>query len=74
MDTVALEKIGGSLYFKLPLSYRHRFTFNPGDLFHLIPNADGSVLKLIRTDHAQDAENQLAKNGPVEQGAPVAAE
>ena len=74
MDTIALKKIGGSLYFKLPLSYRHKFTFSPGDLFHLIPNADGSVLKLIRSDDAQDAANQLAQNGPVEQEAPVAAE
>jgi hypothetical protein len=50
MDTIALRKIGGSLYFKLPLSYRHKFDFEPGDLFHLIPNTDGTVLKLIRTD------------------------
>jgi hypothetical protein len=73
MDTIALKKIGGSLYFKLPLSYRHKFTFSPGDLFHLIPNADGSVLKLIRTDDVQDAENQHAQNGHPEQE-PVVAE
>jgi hypothetical protein len=74
MDTIALKKIGGSLYFKLPLSYRHRFTFSPGDLFHLIPNADGSVLKLIRTDDVQDAENQLPQNVADAQEASVAAE
>jgi hypothetical protein len=51
MDTIALKKIGGSLYFKLPLSYRHKFTFSPGDLFHLIPNQDGTVLKFIRAEH-----------------------
>jgi hypothetical protein len=73
MDIIALKKIGGSLYFKLPLSYRHKFTFSPGDLFHLIPNADGSVLKLIRTDDVQDAENQHAQNGHPEQE-PVVAE
>jgi len=33
MDIIALKKIGGSLYFKLPLSYRHKFDFEPGDLF-----------------------------------------
>jgi hypothetical protein len=73
MDTIALKKIGGSLYFKLPLSYRHKFDFEPGDLFHLIPNADGSVLKLIRTDDVQDAATQDAQNGHPEQE-PVVAE
>jgi len=69
MDTIRLKKIGGSYYFKLPLSYRHKFDYETGDPFHLIPNADGSVLKFIRTE-----ENQLAKNGPVEQEVTVAAE
>ena len=50
MDIIALKKIGGSLYFKLPLSYRHKFDFNPGDLFHLIPNQDGTVLKLVKAE------------------------
>jgi hypothetical protein len=50
VDIIALKKIGGSLYFKLPLSYRHKFDFNPGDLFHLIPNSDGTVLKLVKAE------------------------
>jgi hypothetical protein len=50
MDIIALKKIGGSLYFKLPLSYRHKFDFEPGDLFHLIPNNDGTILKLVKAD------------------------
>jgi hypothetical protein len=66
MDTIALKKIGGSLYFKLPLSYRHKFDFEPGDLFHLIPNADGSILKLIRAD-----EESTGVKAPVEQEATV---
>jgi len=74
MDIIALKKIGGSLYFKLPLSYRHKFDYETGDLFHLIPNADGSVLKLIRTDDVQDAENQLPQNVADAQEASVAAE
>jgi len=50
MDIIALKKIGGSLYFKLPLSYRHKFDFEPGDLFHLIPNNDGTILKLVKAE------------------------
>jgi hypothetical protein len=38
------------LYFKLPLSYRHKFDFEPGDLFHLIPNNDGTILKLVKAE------------------------
>ena len=60
MDTIALKKIGGSLYFKLPLSYRHKFDFNPGNLFHLIPNADGSVLKLIKADELENQNGNVA--------------
>jgi len=71
MDTIALKKIGGSLYFKLPLSYRHKFTFNPGDLFHLIPNEDGSVIKLVKAD---ELEKSTAPFGAVGQEASVAAE
>jgi hypothetical protein len=70
MDTVRLKKIGGSYYFKLPLSYRHKFDYETGDPFHLIPNGDGTVLKLIRADE----ENQPAKNWQVEQEVTEAAE
>ena len=68
MDTLALKKIGGSLYFKLPLSYRHKFDFEPGDLFHLIPNNDGTILKLVKTD---ELEKPNGPNGAVEQEASV---
>jgi hypothetical protein len=50
MDIIALKKIGGSLYFKLPLSYRHKFDFKEGDPFHLIPNNDGTILKLVKAE------------------------
>ena len=73
MDTVKLKKIGGSYYFKLPLSYRHKFDYEAGNPFHLIPNAEGSVLKLIRIDDVQDAENQPVQKSSIEEEAPVAA-
>ena len=71
MDILALKKIGGSLYFKLPLSYRHKFDFEPGDLFHLIPNNDGTILKLVKAD---ELEKSTVPNGAVKQEASVAAE
>ena len=71
MDIIALKKIGGSLYFKLPLSYRHKFDFEPGDLFHLIPNNDGTILKLVKAD---ELEKSTVPNGAVKQEATVAAE
>jgi len=71
MDIIALKKIGGSLYFKLPLSYRHKFDFEPGVLFHLIPNNDGTILKLVKAD---ELEKSTVPNGAVKQEATVAAE
>jgi hypothetical protein len=61
MDIIALKKIGGSLYFKLPLSYRHKFDFNPGDLFHLTANADGTILRLVKD------EEEIAGQRAIEQ-------
>ena len=59
------------MYFKLPLSYRHKFDFEPGDLFHLIPNNDGTILKLVKAD---ELEKSTVPNGAVKQEASVAAE
>ena len=59
------------MYFKLPLSYRHKFDFEPGDLFHLIPNKDGTILKLVKAD---ELEKSTVPNGAVKQEASVAAE
>src|SRR5262249_9894812 len=67
MDTIALKKIGGSLYFKLPLSYRHKFDFEPGDLFHLIPNKDGTILKLVKAD---ELEKSTVPNGQLSRRLP----
>ena len=50
MDTLILKKIGGSLYFKLPLSYRHKFDLKAGTIFHVIPNQDGTVFKIIKAE------------------------
>jgi hypothetical protein len=50
METLLLKKIGGSLYFKLPLSYRHKFDLKPGDVYSILPNGDGTVFKIIRDE------------------------
>ena len=49
------------MYFKLPLSYRHKFDFNPGDLFHLTANADGTILRLVKD------EEEIAGQRAIEQ-------
>ena len=48
MDTHTIRLIGGSMYFQLPRSFKYKFDLKPGDRYHLIPNADGTVLKFIR--------------------------
>jgi len=49
-EILSVRKIGGSLYFRLPAYYRHKFNLNPGDLYHVIPNMDGTILKLVKAD------------------------
>jgi hypothetical protein len=66
----AIRPIGGSLYIKLPPDYRHRYHLGAGDLYDLIPNADGSIIKLVKVDE----EKPTASNAAVEQKAEVAAE
>ena len=46
----AIRPIGGSLYIKLPPDYRYRYHLGAGDLYDLIPNADGSIIKLVKSD------------------------
>ena len=66
----AIRPIGGSLYIKLPPDFRHRYHLGAGDLYDLIPNADGSIIKLVKVDE----EKPTASNAAVEQKASVAAE
>jgi hypothetical protein len=49
----AIRPIGGSLYIKLPPDYRHRYHLGAGDLYDLIPNADGSIIKLVKVDELE---------------------
>jgi hypothetical protein len=50
MHRTAIRPIGGSLYLKLPPDYRHRYHLGAGDLYDWIPNADGTILKLVKVD------------------------
>jgi hypothetical protein len=50
----AIRPIGGSLYIKLPPDYKHRYHLGAGDLYDLIPNADGSIIKLVRVDEVDE--------------------
>jgi hypothetical protein len=50
----AIRPIGGSLYIKLPPDYRYRYHLGAGDLYDLIPNADGSIIKLVKVDEVDE--------------------
>jgi hypothetical protein len=69
MHRTALRPIGGSLYLKLPPDYRHRYHLGAGDLFDLIPNTDGSIIKLVKVD-----EEPVGAFAPTEKKASVGAE
>ena len=50
MDRLAIKQIGGSLYFRLPAYFVRRHHIEAGDLFDLLVNADGTIIKLVRSD------------------------
>ena len=50
MDRLALKRVGGSLYFRLPAYFWHKHGIEEGDLYDLFVNADGSIIKLVRSD------------------------
>jgi hypothetical protein len=58
MDRLVLRKIGGSLYFRLPFKYRHKFGLQVGDQYDLIPNGDGTLFKLIKVDEAEEVTTE----------------
>jgi len=55
----AIRPIGGSLYIKLPPDYRYRYHLGAGDLYDLIPNADGSIIKLIKADDMASKQEKV---------------
>ena len=67
MHRTAIRPIGGSLYLKLPPDYRHRFHLGAGDLYDLIPNADGTIIKLVKSDEqpVRQATTEAAELGEV---------
>ena len=69
-EIIPAWKIGGSLYFRLPAHYVRKFKVRHGDQYEFIPNADGTILRLIKVDE----EKPTASNAAVEQKASVAAE
>jgi len=50
MDRLAIKQIGGSLYFRLPSYFWRKHHIEAGDLYDLIVNADGTIIKLVRSD------------------------
>ena len=56
MNGLPVKKIGGSLYIRMPFTFRHKFGLKEGDRYEPIPNADGSIIKLIRVDEQEVTE------------------
>ena len=50
MDQIAVKRVGGSLFFRLPSYFWRKHHIEAGDLFDLIVNADGTIIKLVRSD------------------------
>ena len=50
MDRLAIQQIGGSLYFRLPAYFWRKHGIEEGDQYDLIVNADGTIIKLVRSD------------------------
>ena len=50
MDRLAIKQIGGSLYFRLPAYFVRKHHIEAGDLYNLIVNADGTIIKLVKSD------------------------
>jgi len=50
MDRLTIQQIGGSLYFRLPAYFWHKHRIEEGDLYDLFVNADGTIIKLVKSD------------------------
>jgi hypothetical protein len=50
MDQIAVKRVGGSLFFRLPAYFWRKHHIEVGDLYDLFVNADGSIIKLVRSD------------------------
>ena len=50
MDRISLKRVGGSLYFRLPSYFVRKHQMEVGDLYDLFVNADGTIIKLVRSD------------------------
>jgi len=53
MDRIAIKQVGGSLYFRVPAYFVRKHRIEAGDLFDLIVNADGSIIKLVKVDELE---------------------
>jgi hypothetical protein len=59
MDRLAIQQIGGSLYFRLPAYFWRKHHIEAGDLYDLIVNADGSIIKLIKADDMASKQEKV---------------
>ena len=69
MDRIHVRKVGGSLYIRFPFTYRHKYNLQAGDYFDMIPNGNGTIIRLVKVDKVDKVDEVMA-----EQEAGVAAE
>ena len=65
MQKIAILKVGGSLYFRLPMHIKHKFDLEAGQTFYILPNKDGTIFKFIKQERADELEELM----PEEQAA-----
>jgi antitoxin component of MazEF toxin-antitoxin module len=53
MDRIHVRKVGGSLYIRFPFTYKHKFNLKHGDYYDMIPNGDGSIIRLVKVDELE---------------------
>jgi hypothetical protein len=56
MNRISVKRIGGSLYLRLPFTFKHKFDVKENDVYEPVSNADGSIIKYIRVDEQEVTE------------------
>jgi antitoxin component of MazEF toxin-antitoxin module len=60
METLMIKKIGGSLYFRFPIAFVRKYNLKEGDVYSLLPNMDGTILKFIKDDELEVQKQETA--------------
>ena len=50
MEQIALRRIGGTLYFRVPVNFVRENNLGPGDSLYWIPGRDTVTLRVIKAE------------------------